>query len=217
MIKRFKESCGKNITRLIGQDRLGFAMTGSSDLDDLVEWAKRGGYQGSNILFFDFENGNVYKPFKKRRDVLYTDPAFSNGYYYILQGDYNDKKLRLYRYIPEQLLEQVTELDLEGLELYNLGIIGNGVHIISQYNEFVSYYPESFSFPLQPNETVTLIDDGKVYIEAWIEEGWDEENDCATDKYEYYNKIIIKDFFGNTLFEETGALYQGQDGTWWIA
>ena len=36
------------------------------------------------------------------------------------------------------------------------------------------------------NESVALIDNGKVYIDAWIEEGWDDENDCATDDYKYY-------------------------------
>jgi hypothetical protein len=62
-----------------------------------------------------------------------------------------------------------------------------------------------------------LIDNGKVYIDAWIEEGWDDENDCATDDYKYYGKVIVKDFQGNVISEEIGSLYQGQDGTWWIA
>ena len=62
------------------------------------------------------------------------------------------------------------------------------------------------------NESVALIDNGKVYIDAWIEEGWDDENDCATDDYKYYGKVIIKDFQGNVISEEIGSLYQGQEG-----
>lgn len=90
MIRRFKEPGGQYLTKIIGQDRLAFAMTDTSDLYDLIEWAQRGGYQGSNIQFYDFTNGNVYRPFEKKRDVIYADPAYFDGFYYILQGDYAD-------------------------------------------------------------------------------------------------------------------------------
>lgn len=33
----------------------------------------------------------------------------------------------------------------------------------------------------------------------------------------YYHKMIIKDYNGNLLSEETGALSQAADGTWWIS
>jgi hypothetical protein len=50
-----------------------------------------------------------------------------------------------------------------------------------------------------------------------VEEGWNDKNDCATDNYDLYYKVIVKDFSGNTLSEEVGDLYQAADGTWWIA
>ena len=89
-----------------------------------------------------------------------------------------------------------------------------------QKHQFFSAHPSSpkaFSFPLQPNETVCFIEGDQVYIEAWIEEGWDDENDCATEEYKYYNKVITKDFHGDLLSEEIGALHQAADGTWWIS
>lgn len=103
------------------------------------------------------------------------------------------------------------------MDLYNLRIVGNPVHIISQREELRCYYPEAFSFPLEPNETVCFIEDGMVYIEAWIEEGWDDVNDRATDEYNYYHKVRVKDFQGNLISEEVGALSQAADGTWWIS
>ena len=57
----------------------------------------------------------------------------------------------------------------------------------------------------------------RVYIEAWIEEGWDDENNCGTDDYKYYDKIIVKDFAGNKISEEVGCLNKGPDGNWWIS
>ena len=53
---------------------------------------------------------------------------------------------------------------------------------------------------------MVFIDDNKVYIEKWVEEGWDDVNDCATNEYKYYHKIIVKDHSGNIISEEIGSL-----------
>lgn len=217
MIRRFKEIEGRYIEKIIGQDRLAFAHSDTNDFYDLIEWSKAGGYQGSIIMFFDFESGDVYKPFAKRRNVVYSSPVYADGFYYFLQGDYDEKKITLYRYIPQKVLEKVTELSTEKVNLYNLCIVGNPVHIISEQDNFQCYYPEKISFPTDPNEHAAFMENGKIYFEAWIEEGWDEEKDCATDHYKYYDKVIIRDYKGNELSEEVGAIYQAADGTWWIA
>ena len=93
------------------------------------------------------------------------------------------------------------------------------VNILGQFDEMKEkcYYPEKISFPLEGSETVELLTDDRVYIEKWIEEGWDEKNNCATDEYKYYDKVLIKDHAGNTLSEEVGSIYQASDGTYWIA
>lgn len=217
MIRRFRETEGRYIEKIAGQDRLAFAHSDTNDFFDLIEWSKSGGYQGSVIMFFDFETGNVYRPFAKKRNVVYSDPVYAEGFYYFLQGDYDEKKIILYRYIPEQNPEKITELNAEEVNLYNLRITGNPVHIVSQDENFECYYPEKISFTATGNETAVLIEDRKIYFEAWIEEGWDEEKNCATDQYKYYNRIIIRDYKGRKLSEEAGSLYQAADGAWWIA
>ena len=217
MIKRFEKAEGRYLEKIIGQDRMSFARSDTKDFYDLVELSKMGEYSGSVIIFYDFDSGNVYKPFEKKKNVIYGDPVYTEGYYYFLQGDFCEKKLVLYRYIPEKILEKVTRLDIEEVDLYNLRIIGDSVHIISQDDNFTCYYPEKFSFPREDNESAAFIADGKIYFRAWIEEGWDEENECAADQYRYYEKVIIKDFKGNTLSDDVGALCQAADGTWWIA
>ena len=42
--------------------------------------------------------------------------------------------------------EVVSGTYIEDVNLYNLQIIGEDVYIISEKNEFVCYYPESFRF-----------------------------------------------------------------------
>ena len=217
MVRRFKSVNGKYIEKIYGQDRLAFAMSDNEDLYDLIAWSERGGYQGAVLYFYDFETGDVYQPFEKKRNVVYSRPEFADGYYYFLQGDYDAKTVVLYRYFPDDLLAPVVTLPLDDVDLYNLRIVGNPVHIISQNEALRCYYPEAFSFPLEPNETVCFIEDGCVYIEAWIEEGWDDENDRATDEYNYYHKVVVKDFHGNLISEEVGALGQAADGTWWMS
>ncbi|MCR5099901.1 MAG: hypothetical protein K6B41_00945 [Butyrivibrio sp.] len=218
MIRKFSEVNGLYIEKIIGQDRLAYATSDSEDLYDLIEYSKRGGYQGSVIIFYDFENGKVYRPFEKKRDVIYSKPEYVDGYYYFLQADYGLKKVTLYKYMPETVLEKVTEFSTDDVNLYNLGIMGEKVHVISQEgNAFCCYYPEKFSFTLENHETVQFIYDELVYIEAWVEEGWDEEKDCATDNYKYYSKVVIRDFDGNKISEEIGSIYQATDGTYWIS
>ena len=217
MLRHFEETTGRYIEKIIGQDRFAYAHSDTNDFYDLIEWSKTGGYQGSMILFYDFETGRVYRPFSKKRNVVYSDPVYAGGLYYFLQGDYDEKKITLYRCIPGEFLEKETELCTEDVELYNLRLIGNPVHIISQNGTFECYYPERISLPVSPQETAIFMEDGKIYFEKWIEEGWDEEADRATDQYNYYDKVIVKDYSGNILSEEVGGLYQAADGTWWIA
>jgi hypothetical protein len=218
MIKRFDTVEGRYIEKIYGQDRLAYAHTDTSDLYDLVEWAERGGYPGSVIMFYDFSNGKVYKPFRKRKNTAYTNPVYANGQYWFLQGDYGKGKVTLFRYLPEEKPEAVTAFGTDEVKLYNLRILGSEVHVLSQNGETAEcFYPEHFTMTLTPHQTVALIEDGKVYLEEWVEEGWDEENDRATDQYKYYHRVIVKDMDGNTISEEVGALYQSPDGTYWLA
>ena len=216
-MKRFQKTEGKYIEKIVGQDRLAYSMSDQEDFYDVIAWAKHGGYQGSVIRFLDFENGEVDQPFQKKRNVVYGRPVFTKGFYYFLQGDYDRGQIVLYRYFPKKVLETVTTLDIKDVDLYNLELIGTDIHIISQNEIFRCYYPEVFSFPLQPQETVCLIEENQVYVEKWIEEGWDEEKDCATDQYNFYHQVIVKDLNGNSVSEEIGYLYQAADGSWWIA
>ena len=218
MIKRFDTVEGRYIEKIYGQDRLAYAHTDTSDLYDLVEWAERGGYPGSVIVFYDLANGKVYKPFRKRKNVAYTDPVYADGKYWFLQGDLGKGRVTLYCFIPNEKPEAVTTFGTDEVKLYNLRILGSAVHVISQNGETAEcYYPERFTMALTPHQTVVLIEDGKVYLEEWVEEGWDAEQDRATDHYKYYHKVIVRDTDGNTISEEIGALYQSPDGTWWIS
>ena len=170
------------------------------------------------ILFYDFSNGKVYRPFRKKKETAYANPAYAGGYYWILQGDYGKKKVTLYRYLPGERPEAVTEFGTDEVKLYNLQILGDPVYVVSQNTDSAEcYYPSHFSLKKEPNQSLALIEENRVYLEEWVEEGWDEELDRATEQYRYYHKLVVRDLNGNTISEEVGALYQAPDGTFWIS
>ncbi len=218
MIKRFNEVEGRLLFPIAGQQRYAYTVSGSTDFFKLEEMAEHGGHPGTVLKFYDYRRRRVICPFEQKPNVMYSAPIFSGKHYYFLQCNYGEQVLRLYRFRPEDPWKLVAELDLSGIDLYNLRLLGDTPHIISQNGKtFRCYYPEVFSFDLRPNETACVIEEDKVYLEAWIEEDWDDEHDCAGPDYKFYDKVIVKDFEGNTLSEEVGSLNQGPDGDWWIS
>ena len=114
--------------------------------------------------------------------------------------------------------ENVTSFDCSKEMLYNLRITGSPVYVFNQDGAvFNCIYPEKFSIVLAPHQSVTFVEKDKVYIEEWVEEGWDDENNRATEQYLFYNKVIIKDFEENTLSEEVGYLTPAPDGNYWMS
>ena len=214
---RFEVISGRYVEEIPGSPRIGYSMSDTMDFDDMIEWSKRGEYQGTIILFYDYDTGKIYKPFPKQKNVLYGKPVYLKNCFWFLQGDYNSGEITLFKYLPDEIPEMITRLNIANVDTYNLRIIGEDIYIISDDDEFVCYYPEGIRFPMNPNEGVALIADGKVYFSAWVEEGWDNENDCETEEYKYYEKVIVRDFNGVVLSEELGCLRQHPDGTWWIA
>ena len=221
MLKRFEKVTGSYIETIAGQKRFAFSHSDTADFYDLPERLQYSSYPGSVLCFYDLVTGKVYQPFDKRQNILYGNPVYLENKYYFLQGDFNCKLIKLYQWVPDSCLQQVTQLSIKEVNLYNLHIIGDifdrgpRADIIMD-EQFVCYYPQKFSFPLGSSESAIRIEGDKVYLEAWVEEGWDSEKNCATDRYRYYDKLITRDFDGNLLSEEVGSLYQAPDGSWWI-
>lgn len=217
--KEFSEITGQYVEEIPGQDRFAY---GTSDMDDFFEIEDiikhDGSYKGSVIRFYDYQTRKIYLPFEQKENISYGRPIFIDGIFYILQVDFNEGFANIYKYYPGQILEKVFDYKIKDLSTYNLELRGNDLHLISQDSESLEiYYPYRKTLSLEANESVILIDDGKVYINRWIEEGWDDEKNIASEDYSYYDKLIIKDFDSNIIEERIGNLYQRHDGTWWLA
>ena len=109
-MKRFKQRHGRLVEEIPGQGRLGYAMSDTEDFCDLPAWLERGGYQGSVLTFCDFETGDVYAPFARQRNVVYSPPIYAEGRFWFLRGDFGAGRIGLYRYCPGTSPERVASL-----------------------------------------------------------------------------------------------------------
>lgn len=217
--KEFSEIKGQYVEEIPGQARFGYGISDMDDFFEIEDIIKHDGfYKGSLIRFYDYQTGKVYLPFEQKKNISYGKTIYIGDVFYILQVDFNEGLANIYKYYPGQILEKVFDYKIKDLSTYNLELIGNDLHLISQDSENLEiYFPYRKTVKLAGSESVLLIDDGKVYINRWIEEGWDDEKGRAGEDYSYYDKLIIKDFNSNIIEERIGNLYQRHDGTWWLA
>ncbi|WP_106460457.1 hypothetical protein [Anaerococcus sp. Marseille-P3915] len=219
IFKEFTEINGDYIEEIPGQARFAYCLSDMDDLFEIEDIIKYDGfYKGSIIRFYDYQTGEVYLPFDLKENIAYGRPIYIGDIFYILQVDFNEGLANIYKYYLEGILEKIFDYKIKDLSTYNLSLIGSNLHLISQDSDHLEiYYPYRKTVKLAGNESVLLIDDGKVYINAWIEEGWDDVKDMAGEDYRYYDKLIIKDLDSNIISERVGNLHQRSDGSWWLS
>ncbi|WP_052039380.1 hypothetical protein [Anaerococcus lactolyticus] len=219
IFKEFSEVKGEYVEEIAGQSRFAYSISNSDDLFEIEETVKIDGfYKGNEICFYDYKTSEIYRPFDLKKNIAYGRVIFIDNSFYILQVDFNEGLVNIYKYYPGEILEKITDYKVKDLSTYNLELVGLDLHLISQDSETLEiYYPYRKTVKLEVSESALFIDDGKVYINRWIEEGWDDEKDEAGEDYKYYDKLIIKDFDSNIIEERLGSLHQSPDGTWWLA
>ncbi|WP_311376266.1 hypothetical protein [Anaerococcus lactolyticus] len=219
IFKEFSEVKGEYVEEIAGQARFAYSISNSDDLFEIEETVKIVGfYKGNEICFYDYKTSEIYRPFDLKKNIAYGRVIYIDNSFYILQVDFNEGLVNIYKYYPGEILEKITDYKVKDLSTYNLELVGIDLHLISQDSETLEiYYPYRKTVKLEVSESALFIDDGKVYINRWIEEGWDDEKDEAGEDYKYYDKLIIKDFDSNIIEERLGSLHQSPDGTWWLA
>lgn len=219
IFKEFSEVKGEYVEEIAGQARFAYSISNSDDLFEIEETVKIVGfYKENEICFYDYKTSEIYRPFDLKKNIAYGRVIFIDNSFYILQVDFNEGLVNIYKYYPGEILEKITDYKVKDLSTYNLELVGIDLHLISQDSETLEiYYPYRKNVKLEVSESALFIDDGKVYINRWIEEGWDDEKDEAGEDYKYYDKLIIKDFDSNIIEERLGSLHQSPDGTWWLA
>ena len=157
----------------------------------------------------------MYIPFEKERNIAYGGVEWIEGYFYFLKADFSKKTVTIMQYRPDWDCKEYFSIGMAEVELYNLRIVGTPAHLISQDEEMRCYYPEQFSIKLSARESVIEIVDNHIYCSCWEEEGVAE---CEiTEDYKYYEKLIVRNRFGDVVSEEPGALTRLPNGQWWLS
>lgn len=214
-INRMAVVQGLNLEPVLGQLRYGCGMTDFEDFYEIAEYVDEKGYQGNQIVFGDYETGEMYIPFEKERNIAYGGVEWVEGDFYFLKADFNQKTVSMIRYQPERGCQEYVTIGMNEVQLYNLRIVGTPAHLISQDEEMRCYYPEQFSIALSDRESVVQIEDNRIYSCCWEEEGVAEGE--ITEDYKYYEKMIVRNRFGDVVSEELGALTRLPDGQWWLS
>lgn len=118
-------------TLLDGRDRYAQGLSDFVDAWDLKDWQENGGYQESVLYLYDLYENKIYVPFEKKRNVIYQMPLFYDDMICFLQVDYENQTANLYRVSPSVALEKVTDLSIGEVNLYNIELTGEDVHITS--------------------------------------------------------------------------------------
>lgn len=216
-IEVFDNVYGEYLESIFGQDRFYNSLSSMESYYDIPDWIKEHGYyHGDLIRFYDMYDNKTYTPFENEKNITYSYAKYKEGYFYFLRVDFNKYTLELIKYYPEKVLESIVELPLKDMNLYNLGLEdGYELHICSSDINFISYYPKNFELKLTPHQSVIYIDDDKIYVNEWVEEGVVE--DQLTNDYEYYDKLLVMDYDGNVISERKGSLSKYPNGKWYLS
>ncbi|UTH15862.1 hypothetical protein [Macrococcus epidermidis] len=218
LINRFEIVDGSQVINVHGQSRFGYNHSDAIEFYEVEDVIKVNGfYKGNTISFYDYETGRVYLPFELKKNVVYGYPVYINTLYYFIQCDFETRKINAVECFPGGSVRIYKSLNMDEVDLGNIMIMDDDLKIVSQENDFRCYYPEQIRLSLEPSESVVTIDEGKVYINQWIEEGYDDVNNGYTNAYQYYDKLIIKDLSGNKICDKVGYLSTYHNDQLWLS
>lgn len=195
---------------------------------------------GTDLYFLDTKTGKTYQPFAPEKNVLISNNiTFFNGKIYFIVVDFNIDLLTVYKYLPGEKPEVVVIRTLHDTKLYNIQLIpgDDQVYLIAEdydpaeddnadeENEDdeedqeeeetstlnICYFPEQLTIEEGPDETLLLIHNHQLYFDHDVEIYDDDGNYVSG-----YDEVVVKDFDGNVVHREKGALQLLNDGNWWI-
>lgn len=108
IFKEFSEVKGEYVEEIAGQSRFAYSISNSDDLFEIEETVKIDGfYKGNEICFYDYKTSEIYRPFDLKKNIAYGRVIFIDNSFYILQVDFNEGLVNIYKYYPGEILEKL--------------------------------------------------------------------------------------------------------------
>lgn len=182
------------------------------DFDDVINLKKYGlETPGTEILFFDSETFEVYKPFLQIEGIYYKRPIYDDGNIYFIKADINENTISIIKYDLKNT-EEIFKMPMDGLNLGYIDLIKSPITFLDYQDQVEIYYPERLTIKKDPSENIIFRNGDEFYLYKWYEEGL-EAGGVMGDDYRYYETNIIKDKNSNIISEEEGGILELDDGT----
>ena len=91
------------------------------------------------------------------------------------------------------------------------------VYLLSEWDKVRCYFPTPFRFPLGEHESLQFVHDGKVYLENWVEEGWDDAQDRRDRRFPHVFRNGRARRFGSGALARGGRALSIRGGHGWTA
>ena len=182
---------------------------GFCDLFEAQEIFDRVGFfKGIAYHLIHYPDGKVHLPFQIQENVYVEKPIWNNGEFNFLVVDFQEKIIRITKYIPEnEKLEIVTELSLAEVEdCYNLMLETTPLTLGRSGNDgfYEIVWPEKKKIAIGKTETVLFRDEDKLYLSEWYEDP------------EYHENVIVRDIQTGKIIERSeGYLRRLPNNVYW--
>lgn len=182
---------------------------GFCDLFEAHEIFDRVGFfKGIAYHLIHYPDGKVHSPFQIQENVYVEKPIWNNGEFNFLVVDFQEKIIRITKYIPEnEKLEIVTELSLAEVEdCYNLMLETTPLTLGRSGNDgfYEIVWPEKKKIAIGKTETVLFRDEDKLYLSEWYEDP------------EYHENVIVRDIqTGKIIKKSEGYLRRLPNNVYW--
>jgi hypothetical protein len=167
-----------------------------------------GFFKGIAYHLIHYPDGKVHSPFQIQENVYVEKPIWNNGEFNFLVVDFQEKIIRITKYIPEnEKLEIVTELSLAEVEdCYNLMLETTPLTLGRSGNDgfYEIVWPEKKKIAIGKTETVLFRDEDKLYLSEWYEDP------------EYHENVIVRDIQTGKIIEKSeGYLRRLPNNVYW--
>ncbi len=167
-----------------------------------------GCFKGTIHHLIHYPDAKVHSPFQIQENVYVGKPIWNNGVFNFLAVDFQEKLIRITKYIPEnKKIEIITELSLLEVEdCYNLMLEIKPLTIGRSGNDgyYEIIWPEKKKIAIGKTETVLFRDEDKLYLSEWYEDP------------EYHENVIVRDIKTGEIIEKSeGYLLRLPNNVYW--
>ncbi len=190
------------LSQLEGSDLYYGLSTPCGDLYEAQELYDDGkAFDSNRLVFVSFEENKVYEPMKAQKGVYFERPVCLNGTIYLLNVNFEKKKIGIYAWNKKEAdVEETVLIDLGIVsDCYNLRLTKSPLTLVRSGHEnlFQVLWPESSEFMISPRESLDHRAGELLLFSMWHEDP------------DYREELVVRKLKDGSVVERhEGYIYQ---------